>query len=300
LADELQQLTEQLAKLQQQCWELTLSAINTPTPDTASAADDNDHSIQDPLKQLLQDAHLQFLNNIDKQGAKSATDKLSQHFETAVNPALQTLFLKQWQIPPESFRTADKSNNAGDRKPSTPFESLLADSNTLTALGTRFNTALAKYLEHFEFISRDTLKRFEQHGNCAGETADLFNAESLWTECYEASYQQQVFTPEYQRDYGELCNCASELKLHLRRLAEPHLAELGLVSLDDFRQSLQRQQQQKKTIRRLKQQLKSVGDNIDQMSNHYDQRLLQMEQDNAELKAELQQLRHLLMSRGTQ
>ena len=294
MADELKRLTDQFLQLQQQCWELTLSA--TPKPE-AAAGDSTTPPAPDAIQKLFFDAHSQLLESLSTQRPGESPD--SQFEATATQ--LRELLLKQWPIPDPLASAAQQSSatnhgNTGNEQPGL-YQLALGDSAEIAQALTRFNQSLSSYLGHFEIINRHTLEKLETLIETSGKPDSILETESLWTECFEAAYRDQVFTSRYQQDYGELCNSYSHLSDCCHQHHSKLLSKFGAVSQSDFRKSLLKQHQQRKSMRRMQQQIQALRQQIDKLHQDHHQQIIEMRDERTALKAELAELKALIIER---
>ncbi|WP_027859108.1 poly(R)-hydroxyalkanoic acid synthase subunit PhaE [Marinobacterium jannaschii] len=305
MAEELKQLADQFLQLQQRCWELALSPASLPddAPENGSTRSSNEYQPNE-ISRTLFDAHARLLQTLSNSDKTLSPETLADHFQNITSPALSRLLLEQWQLP-ASLATAitkeqpGSENPSQDKAPPDPLATLIRGTASFAPACNRFNQALARYLTHLEAINQHTLHNLEQALKESGQPGSGLELESLWTDCYEEAYRQQVFKPAYQKDYAELCNSCTEMKESFNSQLETSLSGLGMVSSATFRQNLIRQQQQKKAMRRMQQKIRTLQEQLDTMSRSHQHQLAEFDSERSILRNELKALRELVLDRGT-
>lgn len=214
----------------------------------------------------------------------------------AMQQPLQQL-LQQLGLSPSDYNSFPFLHQGADKQQAQQRQKLLDAAAALT----EFSQALQLYSRLQQQISQKTNQQLvEILTDQDNRPETLIELHSLWIDCYEQSYQQQLGRDEYQQAYGRLCNATIALQQQLRHYWQQEQRALGIVPFEDYDKLLRNHHQLRKdhkqsqrSIRQLQQTIEQQHQASEQQRQAIDQQRQASEQQQQQLQALEQRLQRL-------
>ncbi|MEH6650973.1 MAG: poly(R)-hydroxyalkanoic acid synthase subunit PhaE [Motiliproteus sp.] len=178
--------------------------------------------------------------------------------------------LQQLGLSPSEFTSFPFLHQGVGSQQSDQREKLLKISQTLT----EFSDSMRAYSKSHQQINQLTSQLFSQKLHQQAPPGTLNELHSLWVDCYEQNYQQQLHTDDYQHSYGRFCNATLSLQKQLRHYWQNEQRIIGLVPYHDYDQLLQSHHKLRKSHKQSQQKVKQLLHD----STHQQQRIDALEQ----------------------